>query len=187
MIDLIIALEAELDGRSLPPGYRVTFCGVGKINAALTVANVLTRPDCRQVINFGTAGSLRPALAGQLVRVRRLLQRDMDAPPLQRLAIRHSKRALPRALLILVVTESACRQATISLPPRPRLQVTLSIWRPMPWQRRVFAPTGRSPAINMSLILPMRMQPPSGVTMWQKGRRCSRRRLPMARCKRVRR
>ena len=47
MIDLIIALEAELDGRSLPPGYRVTFCGVGKINAALTVANVLARPDCR--------------------------------------------------------------------------------------------------------------------------------------------
>ena len=35
MIDLIIALEAELDGRSLPPGYRVMFCGVGKINAAL--------------------------------------------------------------------------------------------------------------------------------------------------------
>ena len=82
MIDLIIALEAELDGRSLPPGYRVTFCGVGKINAALTVAKVLARPDCLQVINFGTAGSLRPALAGQLVRVRRLLQRDMDARPL---------------------------------------------------------------------------------------------------------
>ena len=82
MIDLIIALEAELDGRSLPPGYRVTFCGVGKINAALAVARVLARPDCRQVTNFGTAGSLRPALAGKLVRVRRLLQRDMDARPL---------------------------------------------------------------------------------------------------------
>ena len=57
MIEQINTLEAELDGRSLPPGYRVTFCGVGKINAALAVARVLARPDCRQVMNFGTAGS----------------------------------------------------------------------------------------------------------------------------------
>ena len=35
MIDVIIALEAELAGHCLPSGYRVTFCGVGKINAAL--------------------------------------------------------------------------------------------------------------------------------------------------------
>ena len=38
MIDVIIALEAELAGRRLPPGFRVTFCGVGKINAALATA-----------------------------------------------------------------------------------------------------------------------------------------------------
>ena len=37
------------------------------------------------------------------------------------------KHAPMRALLILVVTGSAYRQATISLPPRPRLQVTLLI------------------------------------------------------------
>jgi len=82
MIDVIIALEAELAGHSLPRGYRVTFCGVGKINAALAAAEVLAREDCRQVVNFGTAGSLRPELAGKLVRVNRLLQRDMDARPL---------------------------------------------------------------------------------------------------------
>ena len=46
MIDVIIALEAELAGRHLPPGFRVTFCGVGKINAALATAAVLARPDC---------------------------------------------------------------------------------------------------------------------------------------------
>jgi adenosylhomocysteine nucleosidase len=82
MIDVIIALEAELAGHCLPSGYRVTFCGVGKINAALATSEVLRRTDCRQVVNFGTAGSLRPELAGRLVRVNRLLQRDMDARPL---------------------------------------------------------------------------------------------------------
>ena len=82
MIDVIVALEAELAGRSLPAGFRVHFCGVGKINAALKAAEVLARGECRRVVNFGTAGSLRPELAGQLVRVNSILQRDMDARPL---------------------------------------------------------------------------------------------------------
>ena len=55
MIDVIVALEAELAGRRLPSGYRVTFCGVGKINAALAAAAVLAREDCRQLVNFGIA------------------------------------------------------------------------------------------------------------------------------------
>ena len=82
MIDVLLALEAELAGRRLPPGFRVTFCGVGKINAALATAAVLARPHCARVVNFGTAGSLRPELAGQLLRVNRMLQRDMDGRPL---------------------------------------------------------------------------------------------------------
>ena len=82
MIDVVVALEAELAGRSLPAGFRVHFCGVGKINAALKAAEALARGECRRVVNFGTAGSLRPELAGQLVRVNRILQRDMDARPL---------------------------------------------------------------------------------------------------------
>jgi len=87
MIDVIVALEAELAGRSLPRGFRATFCGVGKINAALATADVLSRGDCRQVVNFGTAGSLRPELAGQLLPVNRILQRDMDARPLAALGV----------------------------------------------------------------------------------------------------
>ena len=75
-------VSPELAGRRLPPGFRVTFCGVGKINAALATAAVLARPDCARVVNFGTAGSLRPELAGQLLRVNRMLQRDMDGRPL---------------------------------------------------------------------------------------------------------
>jgi adenosylhomocysteine nucleosidase len=65
----------------------VTCCGVGKVNAALAAAHVLARPDCRRVINYGTAGSLVPALAGQLVRVASISQRDMDARPLAPLGV----------------------------------------------------------------------------------------------------
>ena len=82
MIDLIVALEVELADITMPPGVRVTCCGVGKVNAALAAAHVLARPDCWRVINYGTAGSLVPALAGQLVRVASISQRDMDARPL---------------------------------------------------------------------------------------------------------
>ncbi|MGB1872639.1 MAG: 5'-methylthioadenosine nucleosidase [Candidatus Puniceispirillaceae bacterium] len=82
MIDLIVALEMELADITLPSGVRVTYCGVGKVNAALAAARVLALPDCRQVINYGTAGSLVPTLAGQLVRVATISQRDMDARPL---------------------------------------------------------------------------------------------------------
>ena len=82
MIDLIVALEMELADITLPAGVRLTCSGVGKVNAALAMAGVLARPDCRRVINYGTAGSLVPSLAGQLVRVASLVQRDMDARPL---------------------------------------------------------------------------------------------------------
>ena len=82
MIDLVVALEAELADITMPVGVRVTFCGVGKVNAALAMARVLAYPDCWLVINYGTAGSLVPSLAGRLVRVSSVAQRDMDARPL---------------------------------------------------------------------------------------------------------
>ena len=73
MIDVVIALEAELAGRCLMPGFRVTFCGVGKINAALATAAVLARPDCARVVNFSTVGSLQLEPTKQLLRVNRML------------------------------------------------------------------------------------------------------------------
>ena len=80
---LLVALEMELpDALLVPAGFEVCFTGVGKINASLAAARVCARPDCRRVINYGTAGTLDAGLAGQLVRVARLLQRDMDARPL---------------------------------------------------------------------------------------------------------
>jgi adenosylhomocysteine nucleosidase len=80
---LLVALEMEMPETSvIPAGFEVCFTGVGKINASLAAAKICARPDCRRVINYGTAGTLDAGLAGQLVRVARLAQRDMDARPL---------------------------------------------------------------------------------------------------------
>jgi adenosylhomocysteine nucleosidase len=43
--------------------------------------------DCEAVINYGTAGTLTPELAGQLIQVGTVMQRDMDARPLSALGI----------------------------------------------------------------------------------------------------
>lgn len=87
VVDLLVALEAELDGVSFPDEFRITFTGVGKINAAIAAMKVVQQPDCQHIVNFGTAGTLTPDLAGQLVRVGSVIQRDMDARPLVELGI----------------------------------------------------------------------------------------------------
>lgn len=88
MIYLLIALEIELPDRdALPEGIRVCFTGVGKVNAAIAAAKICARDDCERVINYGTAGTLHPHMAGQFVRVAKLVQRDMDARPLVDLGI----------------------------------------------------------------------------------------------------
>lgn len=67
---------------AMPAGFDLCFTGVGKINATLAAAKTCARRDCARVINYGTAGTLNGGLAGHLVRVARLIQRDMDARPL---------------------------------------------------------------------------------------------------------
>ena len=77
---IVVALEDELPSIHVP-GWRVLYTGVGKINAAIaaTEACLVHRPE--HLINYGTAGGLRPGLRG-LVRVHHLMQRDMDVRPL---------------------------------------------------------------------------------------------------------
>ena len=97
MIALSLALEAELSeamlreagfGPAMDSGrLRLIYTGVGKVNAALAVACVLAEPDCALLINYGTAGVLRPELAGKLHEVARVRQRDMDARPMAPLGI----------------------------------------------------------------------------------------------------
>ena len=83
MIYLLVALEMELpDIAALPDNFRVCYTGVGKINAAMAATKACAQQDCESVVNYGTAGSLKTDIAGDLVRVSQIHQRDMDARPL---------------------------------------------------------------------------------------------------------
>lgn len=78
---VLVALENELPGK-LPEGYQVVYTGIGKINATYAASKTTLREDCVEIINYGTAGTLDPSLAGQLLQIGVLHQRDMDARPL---------------------------------------------------------------------------------------------------------
>ena len=97
MIALCVALEAELPEAALrQAGYgpaleagrlRLVYTGVGKVNAALAAARLVSMPACRLLLNYGTAGVLRPELAGQLYQIGMVRQRDMDTRPMAPLGI----------------------------------------------------------------------------------------------------
>ena len=82
MIYILVALEQELNAMLDPTKYRISYTGVGKINAAIAAVEACLQPDCERVINYGTAGALNPTIIGQLIQVGRVYQRDMDARPL---------------------------------------------------------------------------------------------------------
>ena len=73
---LIVALENELP-REMAAGWTIVYTGVGKVNAAIALGDAIAKHQPKQVVNYGSAGALRPGLAG-LHRVTRFLQRDMD-------------------------------------------------------------------------------------------------------------
>ena len=73
---LIVALEDELP-RDMATGWTIAYTGVGKLNAAITLGDAIAVHRPTHVVNYGSAGALRPGLVG-LHRVTRFLQRDMD-------------------------------------------------------------------------------------------------------------
>ena len=73
---LVVALENELP-RDMAAGWTIVYTGVGKVNAAIALGDAIAMHQPKQVVNYGSAGALRPGLAG-LHRVTRFLQRDMD-------------------------------------------------------------------------------------------------------------
>ena len=73
---LVVALENELP-RDMVVGWTVIYTGVGKVNAAIALCDAIAIHQPKHVVNYGSAGALRPDLAG-LHRVTRFLQRDMD-------------------------------------------------------------------------------------------------------------
>jgi adenosylhomocysteine nucleosidase len=87
MVDLpdilvVMALAAEADGVFEAAGIPVLYCGVGKINAAVTLTRELRRyvhagQRPPSVLNFGSAGS-RTHVTGSFVSCHEFVQRDMD-------------------------------------------------------------------------------------------------------------
>jgi adenosylhomocysteine nucleosidase len=79
---IVMALPQESRGRLEAAGAHLLYTGVGKVNAAATLARRLAELRCadaspERVINMGTAGSRRVA-AHSLVACNRFRQRDMD-------------------------------------------------------------------------------------------------------------
>jgi adenosylhomocysteine nucleosidase len=80
---IFIALEEEFPISMAPQGYNVVYTGIGKVNAARTVARYLTaNPHTQRVYNYGTAGAEDDSVAGELLEVNAVIERDMDLTPL---------------------------------------------------------------------------------------------------------
>ncbi|MEI9936464.1 MAG: nucleosidase [Pseudomonadota bacterium] len=79
---VVIALELEGQGRFEQAGLTVLYTGLGKVNAALSLARRLSTLRAqgllpKMVVNFGTAGS-RTFATGSVIACRKFVQRDMD-------------------------------------------------------------------------------------------------------------
>lgn len=78
----VMALRAESDGVFEKAGISVLYCGVGKVNAAISLTHELARYEhtgqaMPAVLNFGTAGS-RDHATGAFLACHEFVQRDMD-------------------------------------------------------------------------------------------------------------
>ena len=78
---ILAALPSELDGARAPSDARVLYTGLGKVKAAVAATEAIleSRPDL--VVNYGSAGRIRPGVEG-LVEIARVLQRDMTTEPI---------------------------------------------------------------------------------------------------------
>ena len=80
MILILVAVEEELSQKDIPD-LQIHHTGVGKINASIKTFELIKKYSPKQIINYGTAGSLNKQLTG-LLEVTQFFQRDMDATPL---------------------------------------------------------------------------------------------------------
>ena len=78
---ILVALATEFNSVNLPHDVKVVYTGVGKVNAALATSIAISENKPNQIINYGTAGGISTDCKG-LVKVNRVIQRDMNAEPL---------------------------------------------------------------------------------------------------------
>lgn len=79
---VVMALDLESQGEFERAGVPVLYTGIGKVNAAATLARRLAEYRCAGyalplVVNFGSAGSRRFP-TGSVIACRRFVQRDID-------------------------------------------------------------------------------------------------------------
>ena len=72
----IILLALREEAPDLAQYANVFFTGVGKINAAMTTAQLIERYKPKQIINFGTAGGI--TVSAGLHQITQFVQRDMQ-------------------------------------------------------------------------------------------------------------
>ena len=72
----LIALEVELPAK-LFPDLDIKYTGVGKVNASYQAMKSIAISKTEIIINFGSAGAVRPNISG-LVQVSRVIQLDLD-------------------------------------------------------------------------------------------------------------
>ncbi len=77
---ILVAIEPELP-QAMAPGWTIRYTGVGKINATIGAMSAIAERKPETIINFGTAGALKPGLSG-IVPVSCFYQRDMDVTAL---------------------------------------------------------------------------------------------------------
>lgn len=78
---LVMALPGESQGLFEKSKIPVHYCGIGKINAAATCAELIALHRPRHILNLGTAGSHRFS-THDVIECSAVVQRDMDLSPL---------------------------------------------------------------------------------------------------------
>ncbi|WP_241833403.1 nucleosidase [Streptomyces caatingaensis] len=81
----LLVLAVEEEAAHLDTGLPVLLTGIGKVNAAASLATVLARGDRPSaILNLGTAGALAPGWTGTH-EVAQVIQHDIDTPVLKAL------------------------------------------------------------------------------------------------------
>ena len=78
---LLMALPVESQGLFEQAQIPVSYCGIGKVNAAWKTTELIHRYPGKPILNLGTAGSAK-IQTHELVECRSFVQRDMDLRPL---------------------------------------------------------------------------------------------------------
>ena len=84
-MSLLVAVALRQEAAYLDElGVDVVLTGAGKVSAAVAVSRALAEGRPSEVLNIGTAGALRPGLAG-LYRIGRVAEHDFDVRAIERI------------------------------------------------------------------------------------------------------